>query len=152
MTLPSGPTTGDPGYEVRDTNVRAVIIFLIGLILFLVVVQFALWAMLRGLAASSSTIPRPTTEPIKPRSAPEMLGEQLRALRLREDAELGIGSSAPPPSGRLTIEQAIDAIAEKGLPATAAGLTEADVVGHSGQPVDAKDTKAKDSPGPGGDQ
>ena len=164
MTVESNPPADpgvNPGYEVRDTNVRAVVTFLIGLTLFILVVQVALWGLLRGLSASSAPADAAEVAAAEAQvTAPEMLGNQLMALRNREADELGLNKGAEAAPGRLTIEQAIDSIAERGLPATAPGRTQVDVNSHSGKPAgtetpgakDAPDNKAQGGPGRGGDR
>lgn len=103
-----------PGYEVRDTNVRAVVTFLVGLTLFLIVAQVFLWGLLRAMSADYKT-DAPAVQ-----AAPDMIREQRRNLTALEDA------SQP------SIGRAIDRIAEAGLPVTGAGKTEAEVNSHSG--------------------
>lgn len=154
---PAGAEAG-PGYEVRDTNVRAVVTFLIGLTLFILVVQVSLWGMLRALSSGEEAPPAstpaavPTGEaaeampPITPR---DMLADQLRALRRREDTELGLVPDTPPASGRLTIEQAIDAVAERGLPAVGTGRTAAEMNSHSGKPAPTQAPAPAQAPDPG---
>jgi hypothetical protein len=127
-----------PGYEVRDTNVRAVVTFLVGLTLLVIVVQVALWGLLRGMSGSFAT---PRTE----LAAPATIPAQLEALHKSEDETLAGKGGVP-------VDEAMRRIAEKGLPLSAAGLTEADVSSHAGIPAskttDAnKDKdKAKDAP------
>ena len=106
-----------PGYEVRDTNVRGVVAFLVGLVLFLVVAQVLLWGMLRLLAAEERPA-GPTTL-----TTPPMIPEQLRVLRLREDAALG------------RVDAAINRLAEDGIPVMPSDRTEADMNSHSGIPA-----------------
>lgn len=135
--LPAGqPAHGasgvGPGYEVRDTNVRGVVIFLVGLTAFVIVVQVVLWGVLRALEATAPE--PPLTGPV-----PAAIHEQVEALRKGEDAALA-GSA---PSARMPIEAAFKEIEEKGIPLSATGLTEADVNAHAGVPAAKADASAK---------
>lgn len=113
----SPPASGrGPGYEVRDTNVRAVVTFLVGLTLFVVVVQVFLWGLLRGIAEPD---PRAAAPPQI--SNPAQVAELLHALREREDAALA-GKT-----GGLSVDDALRRLAEQGIPPTGAGKTEADL-------------------------
>jgi hypothetical protein len=125
------PTGRGPGYEVRDTNVQAVVIFLVGLSLLLLVSQVFLWGLLRGM---SSAVPEPKAE----LTTPPMIPGLLDALHEKEDAVLAgkAGQSIP-------IDDAIRQLVEKGIPPTAAGLTEADVNSHAGIPASKTDATAK---------
>ncbi|MFO0953859.1 MAG: hypothetical protein U0835_22425 [Isosphaeraceae bacterium] len=110
------PDTG-LGYEIRDTNVRAVVTFLVGLSLFVVVSQVFLWGLLKALSAD-----KPAREALL--TTPDMIQVQRQELNRKEDAALA------------NIERAIDRIADQGLPAPPAGpgKTEAEVNSHSGTP------------------
>lgn len=132
-----------PGYEVRDTNVRSIITFLVGLTLFIIVSQVALWGLFRGISGGEP-------EPPSPLSTPAMLTEQLRALHAREDAALGLGKEAKPGPGRISIDDAIDRLIEQGIPPIEPSHTEADVNSHSGTP--AREIKTKDAAGKDKDQ
>src|SRR5258708_18907909 len=95
---------GGPGYEVRDTNIRAVVAFLVALTLFVIVSQLFLWGLLRALSGDKP-------ESATPLTTPDMIHEQRRVLNAKEDAALA------------TIDRAIEQIAERGLPVTGAGRT-----------------------------
>lgn len=138
MTHESNPPPPEhgPGYEVRDINVRAVLTFVVGLCLLILVSQVFLWGLLRGM---SSAVPEPRAE----MTTPPMIPGLLDALHEKEDAVLAgkAGQSIP-------IDDAIRQLVEKGIPPTAAGLTEADVNSHAGIPASKADAaptpKAKD--------
>jgi hypothetical protein len=104
---------GGSGYEVRDANVRAVVTFLVGLTLFVIISLVFLWGLLRALAGDRPESPTPL-------SAPDLIHEQRRVLNAKEDAALA------------TIDRAIEQIAERGLPVTGAGRTEAEINSHAG--------------------
>jgi hypothetical protein len=104
---------GGPGYEVRDTNIRAVVAFLVALTLFVIISQVFLWGLLRALSGDKP-------ESATPLTTPDMIHEQRRVLNAKEDAALA------------TIDRAIEQIAERGLPVTGAGRTEAEVNSHAG--------------------
>jgi hypothetical protein len=151
-----------PGYEPRDASIRAVTTFLVGLVVFLFVAQVFLWGMLKALSADKPE----TTGQL---TTPQMLVDQLRDLRRGEDAALGLDEAKKPGPGRMSIRDAIDLIAERGI-ASVPPRTEAEVNSHSGKPVEKKDQekdkdKAKDKdqskdakdrsqgkPGQGGDR
>jgi hypothetical protein len=156
--LPAGqPATGvtdrGPGYEVRDTRVSAIVTFLVGLFLFIIVAQVFLWGLLRSI---SSDKPEPGAI-----AAPELiLTEQLRQLRKGEDAALGLDTEHKPGPGKLSINDAIDLLAERGI-APVAPRTAAEVNSHSGMPAmtpqestdkdKAKKDQGQDKSGRGGD-
>jgi hypothetical protein len=145
--LPAGsPASPDdhghgPGYEVRDTNVRGVVTFFVGLTLFVILAQVFLWGLLRGLSPER---PDNATDAaslgLTPREVQDLrrtIPRQLEDLHKTEDTVLA-GSDGRP------IDQAMRTLAEKGIPPTAAGLTEADVNSHAGIPASKADaTKDK---------
>lgn len=163
----TGPVVvGGPGYEVRDTNVTAIVVFVVGLFLFLFVAQVGLWGLIKGISgppAPESRRESPYAEtpragdtdlPVRGKITPEVvleITEQRRELRDREEAILGgYGRVADENDKekrgrvRIPIDRAIDLIAERGLPATgSAGRTEVEVNSHSGVPAD-KDKVEKD--------
>lgn len=140
-TQPSAPDVG-PGYEARDTNIRAVLTFVVGLVVCLVAVHFGLYALLKGI--SHQREPRRDAPSTAARvsganasaEAPASLHDQLRKLRADEDATLNTPAR---PSDlkqgivRIPIRQAIDLLAERGVPAAhGKARTEVDVNSHSG--------------------
>lgn len=121
-----------PGYEVRDTNIRAVVTFLVGLTLFIIVVQVFLWGLLRGIAGPRAEQPPGlTTSP--------MIPQLLHDLRQHETAVLA-GKT-----GGVPIEEAMRQLAEKGIAPSAADRTEADVIAGQRKPPAA-------APGPNHDR
>jgi hypothetical protein len=117
-----------PGYEVRDTNVRAIVIFLIGLTVMIVVVQIGLWGMLKSIKGEQ-------TGPMLPLTSPEMITDQRKQLNTRENETLEGYGWVDKKKGavRIPIGKAIDLLAEQGLPAPGhPPRTEVDVNSHSG--------------------
>jgi hypothetical protein len=134
---PAAGSDSGPGYELRDTNVRAVVTFLVGLTLLIIVSQVLLWGLLRGMSTSR-------TQPSAELTTRAMIPQLLDDLHKQEDAVLAGKNGMP-------IDEAIRRLAEKGIPPTASGLTEADVNSHAGIPAskdEASKTKAqaKDAP------
>src|SRR4051794_22565718 len=81
---PAPPRYADgPGYEVRDTNVRAVVTFLMGLVMFMGGAQVVVGGVFELL--------RKEERPAGPTTirTPPLIPEQLRVLRRREAAALG---------------------------------------------------------------
>src|SRR5262245_61779352 len=113
------------GYEVRDTNVRAIIAFLIGLTVFLVVVQVVLWGVLRALSSDKPEDTGPLTNP-------ETIHVQRQALNARDDEQLK------------AVQIAIDRIAETGL-APVPARTAVEVNSHAGKPAGEGPAQGKDS-------
>lgn len=124
-TAPQAADRG-PGYEIRDTNVRAVLLFAVGLFLMLGVVQVSLWALLRGISGAP--------EPQTPREAPDVISEQRRQLQAGERETLEGMVKGKKVPGRLSIDEAIDDLAERGLPAGGRARTEVDLNSHGGIP------------------
>ncbi len=100
-----GPAVvGGPGYEVRDTNVKAIFVFVVGLFLFLFVAQVGLWGLIKAISGSPAPeahrespyaeTPRAGDNvlPARGKITPEVvleITEQRRELRDREKAILG---------------------------------------------------------------
>jgi hypothetical protein len=153
MTHESNPPAGNtgPGYEVRDTNVRGVVTFLVGLTLFVILSQVFLWGVLRGLSPSQPTPPTDAASlgltPAQVEDLRRTIPRQLRELHEAEAAVLA-GKDG------LSIDEAMRRLAEKGIEPSAAGLTEADVSSHAGIPASKADatkeskheTQPKDAP------
>jgi hypothetical protein len=131
---PADPNPG-PGYEVRDTNVRAVVMFLVGLTLLVIVVEVLIWGLFRGMSNTH-------TQPQAELTTQAMIPQLLEDLHKQEDDVLAGKNGMP-------IDEAIRRLAEQGIPPTASGLTEADVNSHAGIPAskdEASKTKGKDAP------
>lgn len=122
------PVEVGPGYEVRDTNVRAVINFMIALGVLLILVQIGLWIMLKGLAGG-------VPEPHAALSMPPMADGEYYKLRGRETEILGKSAWVDKSAGkvRIPVNRAIELLSERGLPQTGAGKTEAEMNSHSGK-------------------
>ncbi len=122
-----------PGYEVRDTNVRSVMIFIVALTLFLMVCQASLWAMLKGLGGGAA-------EAGPALHMPAMADDEYLKLRAREDAILVPSDSVDKTSGmaRISIDRAIELLSERGLSPKGTGKTEAQMNSHSGQAIPAE--------------
>lgn len=136
------PEERGPGYEVRDTNVRSIVVFVIGLVSLLVVVQFGVFGFLRSLAGEKS--PQAAADEkaaiaaaASSSEAPGVLAGQLRRLREHEKEAL---ESKPAwvdktkGSVRIPVSQAIDLLSERGVPPTPGpARTEVEVNSHSGR-------------------
>lgn len=125
--VPAGPPAEASlasGYELRDTNVRAIVTFLVFLTVFIVVVQVILWGLLRALSSDKPEDTGPLTNP-------ETIHVQRQALNAREDEQLK------------AVQAAIDKIAETGL-APVPARTAVEVNGHAGKP--AGDGQSKEPP------
>lgn len=129
----SDPVDPSRGYELRDTNVRSVIIFMVGLTLFLIVAQVALWVTLKGLNGGN-----PETR--APLSMPPMADGEYLKLRSHEDEVLGVSAWVDKSNGkvRIPVDRAIDLLSERGLPPTGSGKTEAQINSHSGKAATAE--------------
>jgi hypothetical protein len=124
-----GENDVNPGvsHETRDINVFQVSAFGIGLLLSCIVTVFAMWVMFRFLyhredeknasnPAAAMMSQRPALPP-EPRLQAEPKIE-LKDLRADEDAILSSYGWIDPDKGivRIPIDQAIDIVAQKGLP------------------------------------
>jgi hypothetical protein len=124
-----------PGYEVRDTNVTAIITFIVGLFLVLTFAEVGLWGLLKMITGGKP-------EPATPLSAHEVVIRQRERLGQEEDATLsGYGWADPAKKAgavRIPIARAIDLLAERGVPPVAGrARTEVEVNSHSGEPAPA---------------
>jgi len=153
--LPSGSVAvagadAGPGYEVRDTDVWAIIYFLVGLFIFLLFVMGSMWVMLESLAGP------PETRPPIPGRQPSMgvvILDQRRRLSDYEDRTLNETTSPAKPGEpvHVPIGRAIDLLAERGLPPMPGpGVTEADLNSHNGIAVPDEALKQKATMGIGG--
>ena len=133
-STPGGDPGAGPGYEVRDTNVRAVVTFLVGLALLVIVAQVLLWGLLHLM---STTRVQPTAELTTQAMIPQLLAE----LHKQEDAVLAGKNGLP-------IDEAMHRLAVEGIPLTASGLTEADVNSHAGIPASKDSTSKTPAPAP----
>ena len=99
-----------PGYEVRDTNIRTVTLFGVGLVLLVVVANVLLLRVYDQLYKQRE--PRETPTPA------ENLAAQLQTLRRTEHAALGGYGWVDRKAGvvRIPIDRAIDLVAQRGVP------------------------------------
>lgn len=151
-TTPSGL---GPGYEVRDANVRGIVMFIIGLFIALILTEIAMKGMLNVIVGQRGPEATPTSPYAEsPREAgyvppagkvtPEValeITEQRRKLNAEEKAHAA------------DIDRAIDRIARDGLPVSSGpARTEVEVNSHSGKPApDAGNKPGKTGDGPGVD-
>lgn len=117
----------NPGYEIRDANVRSVVTFVVALIFLLLVCQVGLWALLKGLNGGES-------ENRAPLQMPAMADDEYLTLRAREDAILDKSAWVDKTAGkaRIPIGRAIELLSERGLSPKGTGKTEARMNSHSG--------------------
>jgi hypothetical protein len=99
-----------PGYEVRDTNIRTVTLFGVGLVLLVVVANLLLLGVYDQLYKQRE--PRETPTPA------ENLAAQMRSMRQTEDAVLFGYGWVDRKAGvvRIPIDRAIDLVARRGVP------------------------------------
>ena len=118
-------------HERRDANISGVLVLGLGLFLMIVVVLVAMrWVFAGFLVHAPTTIPSPSplaTERVIP-PAPRLEianGEDLKQLRQSEDAVLNSYGWVDRETGqvRIPIGQAIDVLAQKGLPTRSAEET-----------------------------
>ena len=138
------PIDAGRGYEVRDANVRAVILFGVGLAAIVLVVQVGLWALLKGIAGEPENPPNPL-------NPPEVIHDQRVRLNDRERLALeGDYRWTDPTKGTVAmpIEGAMKRVAERGIPAASkTPRTSVDINSHAGKPAEPRpETKASDRP------
>lgn len=111
--------------ETRDLNLRAVLIFAIGLSVFLVGAHAVVGRLLQDLGARSARLDAPAS-PLRDRNAlppPPRLqqnpGLDLETLRRREERELGTSGWVERSRGtvRIPVERAMELLLRRGLPA-----------------------------------
>jgi hypothetical protein len=121
-------------HEESDVNVRAVISFVVGLIVFGVVMHVAVWGFYRFLDARQDAAQVPSAYPLaaeqEHRLPPEPRlqinpREDLRELREQENATLSTYGWVDKNAGvvRIPIAEAMKLTIQRGLPARAAGAT-----------------------------
>ena len=108
-------TNPQVSFERADVNVFQITGFGIGLVISCLVVVFAMWALFDFLAkrenAKNEPMPQAMSHPVYPRV-------ELQQLHDDEDAILNTYGWVNPNTGtvRIPIDQAIDMVAQKGLP------------------------------------
>ena len=129
---PSPAAGRGPGYELRDTDVRAVAIFGVCLAVFCLVVMIGLWVELKALSGDQP-------EPPSPFKPPDVVIDQRIQLQARERTALDGGygwSTETKGAVRIPIDEAIKLVAERGIPVLSkTPRTEVDINGHAGKPV-----------------
>lgn len=131
------PASHGQGYETRDANPRALMIFGAVLVVSLVVVQLGLLGVYRVFEHERK--PEPET------NAPVNLYQQLQTLRQNEDDTLTSYDWIDRKAGiiRIPIDRAMDLVAERGVPKGKGPQTDVEINSHHGTPVtvEAKDPK-----------
>ena len=119
----------EPGYETRDVNISGLLRFAVGLIVALVVIQFAMLGFQRVFLAEQ---PRPILE-----QAQSNIYQQLRNLHRDEEAALSSYGWVDRKAGvvRIPIDRAIDLVAEKGVRFGKGPKTEVEMNSHAGTRV-----------------
>jgi hypothetical protein len=118
-----------PGYETKDARAIPLLMFGVGLIIALIVVEL-LMLVFYGLFIAER--PKTINEP-----AESNIYEQLRELHRTEDTTLSSYAWVDREKGvvRIPIERAIDLVAEKGTPFGKGPKTELEMNSHAGPPV-----------------
>jgi hypothetical protein len=140
------PTNSSSGYEAKDASVPVLLTAGIGLIVGLVVVQFAI-----GRFFTHFERERPAATKITPA---ENLYQQLRDLRGREDTALESYGWVDREAGivRIPIDRAIGLVAARGSRFGKGPRTEIEMNSHAGTPVPlpaGKDAQAPPPDNPG---
>jgi hypothetical protein len=135
---PPGGDTQGMGYERRDTNVRAIFLFGVGLVAVIVLSELVLWGAYRALMAH-----RPPPEQA---GKAENITLQMKNLREGQEATLAGYGWVDRKAGvvRVPIERAMDLVAERGVPQGKGPRTAAEINSDRGSPAaTAPDEKAK---------
>jgi hypothetical protein len=136
---PEGDTQG-MGYEHRDTNIRAIVMFGVGLIIVIVAAELVLLAAYRPLVSRRN--PPDNPKPV------ENIGRQMRNLYDGQEATLREYGWVDRKAGvvRLPIDRAIDLVAERGVPKGKGPRTEAEINSDRGSPAPAATPDEKTKP------
>lgn len=119
------PANG-PGHERSDVSISAIVKFGVGLAIVAVVVQVAMWGLLRSFETGAKKRDRPVPPmvaaslrrtPREPRLEPNPLAPRI-AAQAREDAILTSYGWADRGAGiaRIPIDRAMELLVERGLP------------------------------------
>jgi hypothetical protein len=126
---PGGPT--GPGYETRDANMNAVLAFLVGLVLVLVLVLFVTWQLFRffGVAELAPAPASPFAGARQVPPSPELQVNSradLIGMQAKQQQELETYGWENRSAGtvRIPIERAMDLLLQKGLPVLPSGAAE----------------------------
>jgi len=124
----SGRDAGSPGYETRDVNTRAVLVFLVVLFLVLVVAFFVTWLVFRYYSvAEQPPVPAsPFADVRELPSGPELEVHARQNLlnayaKQRQELENYAWEDRSAGIVRIPIERAMDLLLQKGLPVLPAG-------------------------------
>jgi hypothetical protein len=122
-----------PGYETKDASIPALLRFLIGLVIFCTIVQFAMLGIYRVFDRSKPE----KYQPKAPTNPPTNQYEQLRELRRNETQALSGYGWVDRKEGvvRIPIERAIALVAEKGVRFGKGPKTEIEMNSHAGTPT-----------------
>jgi hypothetical protein len=135
------PDPGDgTGYETRDASVSALLKFGVGLILFMVVVQFMMLGIYRVFVAERPEATKPPTT--------TNLYQQLRDLHHDEETNLESYGWVDRKAGivRIPIERAIELVAEKGVGFGKGPKSELEMNSHAGTMVPAAEVDKAPTP------
>lgn len=129
-----------PGYEVRDTNVRAIVLFGVGLAIVVLISQIVLWGLLKGISGGQPEAPSAF-------KSPDVVYDQRMQLQDRERYVLEGGyhwKDKSAGSVEIPIQDAMKLVAERGLPVTSTKpRTEIDVNSHAGKKAEPGEGKAR---------
>jgi hypothetical protein len=150
VPVPSEPGHGhvpEPGYETRDANVSALLRFVGGLIVVLVVIHLVMLAFQHLFvterpespeeqAEARSILPGPPQEQEQTQARVNIY-QQLRELHRDEETMLSRYDWVDRKAGvvRIPIDRAIDLVAEKGVRFGKGPKTEIEMNSHAGTPV-----------------
>ena len=132
----------DAGYEIKDANIKQVVLAGLGIAAVTVIACFAMYFLFNLLKHGESQgqtinpMAGPRTLPPNPRLQ-EKPWEELQKLRAREEQILNTYGWVNKGAGttRIPIDKAMDAVAQKGLPARAPGQAVETAAGsRQGQP------------------
>lgn len=121
--IPAGNSVPGPGYEVQDTNPRAVLWFLVCLFIVICLTLLVTWLMFRHFSVSEVAPPSASSFadvrelPLGPQLQPDPR-TNLLATRSKQQQELDSYSWEDRKAGvvRIPIERAMDLLLQKGLP------------------------------------
>ncbi len=147
-TTASEPDQGaGPGYEVRDTNVRSIVTFEVGLFVCLIGHPVRLWEPAQS-DRRPATEEAPPTSPSPNRPRPGRTYDQGRKVTPEVSSSKSAITWDARKAVRIPIDEAIERIARNGLrPANGPARTEVEVNSHAGVAAPVTEPK-KDEPAP----
>jgi hypothetical protein len=119
------PTDVAAGYEVSDVNIRGLVMFLVGLIVSMAVVVFAIAGFFFFLDARVEKLdpPRPPLADLRPKTVPapqlqESPARDMQTLLVQQEAALGETKWIDKEQDvvQIPIERAMQLVVERGLP------------------------------------